>query len=395
MKPEEILENQIKELKTNFFTKEKSLGMAKNSHGELTGIIQSLLALPKNEAPLPSLQRKYILAQEFPSRKPAFFASFLHVSRFAAGSVALSLLLALLSLGGVKAWTSLPGQPLFQVKRTAENVRLKFVMDNTTKAKLQLEITQKRFSEAQIVLNNPNTSQKDEVAALNELASQTKSAAESVQKLTQNQPLEENSHPIITELEDIVKKQADIIEKSTQKNSEVLAAANQALENSTQAVTTTKEIKKYIAIASAKSDSALTDLNQKTESYTGTLLRAEKDYLLVDKKEFQINENTKIQSQEGKEANLQSLALKSKVEVKYINTDNISVAINISPSTSSPTELPGKVKGENTSSTPSSTLPTLHSTTPSTILPDPEPVPEKPQLGSFLIENPNPEFNQP
>lgn len=399
------LDNYIEQLSHGKNAGQVILNMPGQEQAEaasLAKISSALLGLPKLQAPAPVMRRKYILLPE----NKKIWLPFLHISNFAAGSTAALMLLAVFAIGGYQAWSSLPGQPLFAVKRTAENVRLKFIMSSEAKAQLQLAYTQNRLDEAQAILTNPQSNKQQEIAALQELASQTKTAADSVQQLALNQPLQNNSRPIVSKLENLTKQQDNLIANTHSNDSDVTVAANSAGDASKTASDQVTQIKKYLAIAESTQDPiAMADLSSDpdTVSISGLVSKTDKDSLTVEKLQFQITDKTEIKDLAGNKVAATDLKTGAKVKVSAKKDHDKLLAQNIITLGSDANNSDGQVKGAATS-TPnvnaSSTNQTVNQTSTQGSLKTPpddatsSPISDtKIPAGSFIIENPNAQYS--
>ena len=124
-------------------------------------LAEKLTKLPKKSVPSPAMQRKYVLAPA----KAAWY-HWLHLSRWAMASTSLVLLLSAIAGTGYAAYNSMPGQALFAVKKTAENLQLQFATSPEKKIALQVEFSKKRLMEAEKILKNPDTSPETAKAAM-------------------------------------------------------------------------------------------------------------------------------------------------------------------------------------------------------------------------------------
>lgn len=389
-----ILENQKKGLEYEPMILELSQEDQKTVN-ELTKISGLLFSMKKNPVPAPTRQRKYALISE--QTKISFF----HFSRFAAGSVSLALLISVFTLGGYQAAASLPGQPLFKVKRTAENVRLKFVIDKKAKAQLQLSMAQNRLKEARVVLNNPSSNKKQEIAALTELASQTKTAVESVQELTINQPLQKESHPIVSELESLANEQKQVIKQVKTEDEEIKVAAVGATNEAGNAALQAVEIKKYLAIAEAgQGPETLVELSNDPNqvSVFGIVQELGQGSIVVEKTRFLIDQNTEIKNLQSKKITIQDLKIDMRVKVVGKKDQGKILAQSITQFNLA--DISGEIKGTSTSSLETATttpaVNQVQTSTPGSIINQEnyEPVPvQKTRVGSFLIEDPSPKYN--
>ena len=222
-------------------TKEKLLPLLK--------ISADLLNLPKNPVPQPAMQKKFMLV---PAKSKARFGWFSFPLLAGIGST----LVVLCLIGtGYAALQSLPGENLFKVKKSAENLQLKFASSPQAKITLQVEIAQKRLNEAEAVLNNPGSNKEQQQAVIKELISSTSKTIAAVDNIAKSNPASENK-PLVNSLENINNKQQELLKEI--KTDDALAnseGAGSAEENASKLA----EIKKYFAVAD--SEQTLTDLN--------------------------------------------------------------------------------------------------------------------------------------
>ena len=164
----------------------------------LLDISSSLLALPKNLAPRPAMQRKYALA---PAQN--IWMAWLHISKFAGVSMSVMLLVSALTATGYEAYKSGPGQVLFPVKKVAEQTQVLLAYNQNDKAAIQVAIAQQRLSEAKAIFSDPNSNPQQQQAALSELTSQTSAAVAVVSNVAQSNPKATQSPPLLSSLENI------------------------------------------------------------------------------------------------------------------------------------------------------------------------------------------------
>ena len=222
-------------------TKEKLLPLLK--------ISADLLNLPKNPVPQPAMQKKFMLV---PAKSKARFGWFGFPLLAGVGS---TLVILCLIGTGYAALQSLPGENLFKVKKSAENLQLKFASSPQAKITLQVEIAQKRLNEAEAVLNNPGSNKEQQQAVIKELISSTSKTIAAVDNIAKSNPASENK-PLVNSLENINNKQQELLKEI--KTDDALAnseGAGSAEENASKLA----EIKKYFAVAD--SEQTLTDLN--------------------------------------------------------------------------------------------------------------------------------------
>jgi hypothetical protein len=262
---------------------------------------QMFTALKKKEIPRPRKQYRFI-NHEFTHQEvaPVIIRGFGYFARLAA--FPLSLIIVLTASAGTIhfAKTSLPGQTFFAVKKATEQIPLALTSDFSTRVQIQLELTQKRLTEAEEIVKS-GTDSATKVAALNELSSQTKQTLDAVKEAGDgNNSAEEKS--IIDSLSSIGKKQQALIETTSKETSpEVVAAA--------------ENLRKIFA---ASNENTLAVLN--TEEITGTVSLISSTGIIVDGKKFNILDTTKILKGTDRVSN-DAINIRSKVKVIGDNRD--------------------------------------------------------------------------
>lgn len=360
-------------------------------------VAQNLWAIPKNEVPEPSMQRKYLL---LPVRSA--WLSWLPVSRWATVSSSALLLLTALVGTGYAASGSTAGQPLFSLKRYAEQAQIALATTAEAKADLQLAITKKRLNEAQQVFQNPASNPSEEKAALTELFTETQNTINVVNTAAKNNTLKSVGHPIVASLDEITKQQQALVSQVAAKNVEALADTNAVAttqENSSQVAA----IKQYIEVASNAQALAQLSPNPNVVTISGNLNAVDKNSVTVEKTNFLLSDGTIIKDSNGKAIKIADLAIHLKINVLGLKDDKGQITaqqimvVNVSSDTGQ-----GLVKGESTS-TAATTKNSATSTAPSAKKPvdsssgaldngTPTPDPNT-AIGSFIIEDPSPSLH--
>ncbi len=319
---EDIFDQALRELKNGDSVKE-ILSRYPQYSAELSPLLllsETLFSLPKKSVPRPSMRRKFVLA---PAKSWAF-SSWLHITRFASVSMAAVLLLTGLAGTTYAALKSLPGEALFPLKKTAEKIQLQFTTDPLAKANMQVEIAQRRLSDAETVFSNPQKNSKQEIAALDELSQQTVEAAKTVQSVSANSSLTSNDHPLVQTFVDVTTKQQTLLNKiKNQQN--VSVAVNTAQQANTEA-------KKVIAVMAATNDkTSLIGLSGDPNSVamSGTVTHVSADSLNVDKLNFLINSETTIVGQDGQAIQISKIASGTVVDIVGIKSNDLLYAKEI------------------------------------------------------------------
>ena len=220
-----------------------------------------LAKIPKAQIPQPAMQRKYALVPV----KTAWYFS-LHVSRFVTVSMSILLLLSAGVGTGYAAWNSLPGEPLFAVKKNAEQLRIKFASTQVEKTNLQVELSKKRLTEARQALQDPSVKTEVAQASIKELEKQTQTTLNTAKSIAQENNGSKQAGSIINSLELLAKEQESLVKDvKTEEKKDVLAQAEETAKENVKQIA---EVKKYISTAS-NGDTGLVDLPRVKEDVEG------------------------------------------------------------------------------------------------------------------------------
>lgn len=367
-------------------SKEEVLLSFKESEAELSPLLDlslSLFTLPKNIAPLPVMQRKYI---SMPSK--SFWLTWVHISKFAGVSMSLILLLSAFTFTTIASLQSSPGQVLFSVKKTTEKLQLILAYNQDQKANLQIQITQKRLNEARDIFNNPNSGLKQEQAALKELSDQTSNTVNVVNTLTKNNPQSDKNHPLLSSLESITKDQQSLL-SDIKPNDDVKIEANSAQQTLNENSAKITEIKNFVSVASNEQALAKLNVNPNSVVVLGEITQITKTEIIVEKTNFSLNSQTIIKDSDGKTISIADLKLKTKVNIVGVKNSEGIIASQITTNPNSE-EL---VKGASTSTISSlSEKPATATNTTIKKVTEPEPIDPNQATGSFILEDPAPQF---
>ena len=359
----------------------------------LLQIVDEISGLPKTTVPQPLMKRKY----EMPLHKSGFWNSLLHISRFATVSMAIFMFISGLSGAAYAAWFSLPGQTLFPLKKTAEQIQLRFATSDVEKATIQMNIAQKRLEEAERIFSNSDDL-KLQSAALNELSSQTQATAEAVKTAAVSSAITKQDHPIVKSLENISQKQQTFISQITP---DKMAQAEASANNTNKEV---KEIKQIIQLVAATNDAGtLAQLNSDPSEViiSGTVTKILKTGIIVENTQFTYSETTSFQDISNNKLNSEDLKNGDKVTILGSKDSSLEklmakkiVLLITDPSaiqsTSSPTVVPQTQdlqKSTTTSSTPTNLIKTQ--ITPAAETTE---IPPSQAIGTFIPEDPAPQF---
>lgn len=217
-----------------------------------------LSKIPKATIPQPAMQRKYATLPV----KTAWYLS-LHVSRFATVSMSAILLVSAGFGTGYIAWNSLPGQPLFAMKKNAEQLRIKFAGTQIEKTSLQVALSKKRLTEARQAIQDPSINTEVAQASIKELEKQTKTTLDTAKAIANEADGSKQAGSIITSLELLAKEQEGLVKDAqTDGKKDVLAKAEEIAKENVKQIA---EIKKFISTAS-NSVTDLVELKPNTET---------------------------------------------------------------------------------------------------------------------------------
>jgi hypothetical protein len=359
----------------------------------LLEISSMLFLMPKNNAPEPAMRRKYILAPA----KHVWFA-WIHISKFAGVSMSVMLLLSALTVAGHTALNSQPGQNLFAVKKSAEQLELLLASSQDKKADLQVAIAQKRLSEAQAIFSDPSSGPDQKNAVLNELAAQTSTAVAQVSSVAKSDPKAATNNPLLNSLDSITKQQQTLLSEIKPEDSKVTDAAQSALKELDKNTAEISQIKQSVAVATADQSLASLSSDPNVVAVIGEITQLGKDQITVEKTAFVFDSQTAIINSASGTASstlaFSQLSLKMKVSISGVKNDKTIVARQVLVLANS--EPQGIVKGDSTTTT---------STTVSTKKPE-ETLSEEPTSttstapqinpnaarGSFILEDPSPQY---
>jgi hypothetical protein len=324
---EDILDTEINRIKNDGnFKIQKNL----NISPELK-IAKILFALPKNQIPEPNKQRKYALSPILDKTLHNGF-KFLKIAFASGGSLAI---VGTIIFAGMLSAKALPGQTLFKVKKVAEQTRLHLTFNETNKAKIQIELTEKRLNEAkQIFANSEFNTAPQKFAALNELASQTQITTQTIKKVAVSTAISKLDHPLVTSLEIVAKQQKDFAEKIQPQDGNSSLSLN-ALNTSQQSNNDVKEIKNLISVALTDNTQihiAKLSENNNSISALGKIVKKEKSIVIVEGLNFLVTPDTLIKTQDEKILAIQQIKDNSLVNIigkKSLNTKESFIANQI------------------------------------------------------------------
>ncbi len=339
---------------------------------ELLQTAQIGLRLPTNRVPRPTKRYKFQLVQ-----KSRLFSAKLFLQLASGG-------LATLVFVSIAAWSSVPGEGLFIVKKAMEQTRLELIRNPEERALAQVSLVQKRMNEVQTVLSSDNNNEQAKVAALNELASQTKNASESVKDVAlidNGNPSTDNS--LIESLGQIAQKQEALL--ATISTGDGKAVDTQVMEPISKTKTAVAEVKKILATVNEQTMASLP--TPEPLVITGIATKVTDTVITIDKRIITITPETKIFLKDEKTPADSKNLDKKKVRVTIQEADTLVAEKIIILDT--PT-----VKGETTKPVIKPTTPKPEEIKPEDLV-DPTIIIEEQnrvQTG-YILEDPNPTYN--
>jgi hypothetical protein len=244
---------------------------------DLLLLIQQIRSLPLREVPAANHRRLFIYhTKEQVSR-------FATIMRTLSIGYAISAAVVILLIVGIStaAAQSLPGSPLFALKKTFQNAQIS-VVARTPESRAQLELTlaDQRLAEAQQVFSDNSSDSSDKAQAVQELNSQTQVALNQIQQVASTPSVAKNPN-IIQNLESLAKTQASL-------QAQVDPSAAQSSEQQSQK--TIADIQSIVATANGQS-AAQISASQKVQT-TGVITAISSTSITVDKNVFNLNNST-------------------------------------------------------------------------------------------------------
>jgi hypothetical protein len=288
------------------------------------------LSIPKVVVPTPIRRHKFAETALYPSMWSSLI-TFMRVAIIPIG------LVAVLFGGKVvvnAANDSLPGSPLYSLKRATEQARLNLTFDQDKVATLHVELTQKRLDEVKQAINNENEEQ--EKAAIEALQEQSDKTFATVPQVAAANALTKNDQKLLDNLVAINKEQKEVLSAVKDEN-QSKAAADTALNS-------TKENGKQLAVILATvHEQTLVDLSNKV-SVTGEYTQLVKNKLTIEGSTFTITDETEILDADGAEATIKDIG--GKLSVVGEKKDDVLIAKQITILVPAPViEVKPQVKG--------------------------------------------------
>lgn len=374
MSPDE-LENFINSHKEKALKHKDSFSYSHNSKN-VSSLISLLSLMPKNKPSSPILRQKYLTL--ITTKNNLNFFNIFQTHYVWSGVLAFSILL--IASFSVFTAQSLPGQTLFNVKKSAEQFRIKFATNNIQKAYLQVELAKKRVKEAEKVFNE-NSSPELQIVAFNEISKATEQATKQIETI-KSIDKSELGKTLISSLEDLSKKEENLAESLPENSPDDVIAFS--LKNRQRV----SELKQAVSISSA--ESALTNLTESPDLIfiSGKISNISNNSISVEKTIFSISKNTAIIDSENNQIQIDQIKIGDNVVINGEKNAEEIIAVKIVINFLKQNSNEG-VKGANT----------LNSTTPPSLIEEEVDPKNNTQQdsnqvkGNYIFEDPNPKYS--
>lgn len=244
---------------------------------ELLPLVQQIRSLPLHEVPAANHRHLFI---HHTKEQVSRFAT---IMRTLSTGYAISTAVIILLIVGISttAAQSLPGSPLFALKKTFQNAQIS-VVARTPESRAQLELTlaNQRLAEAQQVFSDNSSNSSDKAQAVQELNNQTQVALNQIQQVASTPSVAKNPN-IIRNLESLAKTQASLqaqVDPSAAKSSEQ------------QSQKTIADIQSIVATANGQSAAQIA-ASQKVLT-TGVITAVSNTSITIDKNVFTLDNST-------------------------------------------------------------------------------------------------------
>jgi hypothetical protein len=335
----------------------------------IANLLSKLSSFPKSVIPIANFTRikNQILDRisvpedmKVISEHSGFWMTFPSMLKIASGVLGMVLIVVSLGIGtAVAALQSVPGQPIYPLKKIVENIQLKLTSDPSAKANLQIQFANNRLDELTSVIDQTNSG---EISAANaqKIVAQTVSnlqkATAAINTTSANPANSKPKASTLTKLVDLSNKQTAVLKPlltaaSISDEGDVKAVLEQALETSS---VTKEEAIKNIESAGLQVEDQPIDLN--SVSASGEITTLSTDAISISTAKFLLTKDTKY-------VNIKSTDLKVGVKVQVsgeVRDDKKTYALTISAvdnSTTTPdTQTNTTTKPTDTQSQPGTTV---------------------------------------
>jgi hypothetical protein len=309
-----FLDQALKELKNGANIEDVILNLpakVRPEIAELLRVAEDIKALPLQAIPVPAHRRLFL---QHTVEKISRFTLFIQTMRT---GYAISAAMVILLIAGTATATdrSLPGNPLFGLKKAFEVAQIKIVAHNPASiAQLELSLANQRLNDAQQVFSDQSSNSADKAQAVQELNSQTQLALNQIQQVASSQAVAKDP-TIIQNLENLTSKQASL-------QSQVNPTAGQSAETQNQQAL--KTIKNLVAVANDQSGTSIP--SQKTAQASDVVTNISASTITVGKNVFQIDSSTTFVAANGSALKLSDFYEGDLVTVTGIVSGELNIA---------------------------------------------------------------------
>ncbi len=347
----------------------------RNNLSAMLQISASISSLPRKQAPTPI--KRYLYAEYQPnqsqlaSKVREFFATF-KTATVVLGAFAL--LIAGTAFGAAK---SLPGDPLFALKRAYENTRVQLASNAEIRASLQIQYANQRIDEAkQILAENDRQKTDAAIQAVNQQTSIALTDVKQAVKSGQNQSA--GKVALVTQAEQLAQTQNNIV---------ATADPSAALLNQQQNTAAIQEIKNIVAVSNEESGTKLQPANIDLSGIVSSMLGSK---ITVNTNSFIIDPvTTKVTDRDGNSISTVNIEVGDNVKIKGTVNANQNSADSITISNKLKQIVNGQITVVKIQPTQTETVNSTDSQTPAPDQSQPI-IPVKPQdtHGGFIPEPP-------
>lgn len=259
-------------------------------------IVETLSTIPIKNIPVPSRRRLFLQTPKqiaVTERMLGLFNSYK-----SAFPITIAVLLFAITGTAYASMDSLPGSPLFAVRKAVETTQIKLASGPEQKAKLELEFANARLEDVQkVIAQSPNDADHDLV--IKELQKQTVTALNNLKEVASSASVA-NDPEVLKQVENLTDNQIALISEKDSSNQKSLVA----------------DIKQIVAISNEQSLATLSAAQSFEFSGNLNFISLKNNYLKIDKNTFEITEETKMTDKDGNELTLAELGINDDITIK-------------------------------------------------------------------------------
>lgn len=259
-------------------------------------IVETLSTIPIKNIPVPSRRRLFLQTPKqiaVTERMLNLFNSYR-----SAFPITIAVLLFAVTGTAYASMDSLPGSPLFAVRKAIETTQIKLASGPEQKAKLELKFANARLEDVQkVIAQSPDDANHDLV--IKELQKQTVTALNNLKEVASSASVA-NDPEVMKKVENLTDNQIALIsEKDSSKQKSLVA-----------------DIKQIVAISNEQSMATLSAAE--SFEFTGSLIfiSLKNNYIKIDNNTFEITEETKMVDKDGNKLTLAELGINDNITIK-------------------------------------------------------------------------------